>query len=257
MFRVFARIFFQTLGYEFKKLNSIDRIKGIRFSKQSSRGITSHYNAMVENLIHKSGQNFCCIIIGAHNGESSDLYSLLSNKNIKVILIEPNPTIFKELKENYSNNKKAVLLNIAITNSKSELDFYIVNKDAYEPNKKIAFDTISSLDKTHLLKHLKNLNPINESIETINTIKIQGDTLENVMSNENIYQPTVLQVDTEGFDAEIIKQLDILGVKPEILYFEYCHLNDSDLCYCLDWLKSNNYCFVYDSLNILAQQKKE
>lgn len=52
--------------------------------------------------------------------------------------------------------------------------------------------------------------------------------LMSLLKSEGITRLDLLQIDTEGFDAEIIKMIDFSVIRPQIIKYEHVGLSDAD-----------------------------
>jgi FkbM family methyltransferase len=159
----------------------------------------------MESLIHKLPQKNIFIQIGTNDGNDMfRKYVQVFNPN-KVILVEPNIDLINKIKENYSFYKgELVILNCAI-NTKNE-DVVLYRSELHG----------------HQSAHF-SLVPMNDWGNSINElIKIHSKsiTFDYLCSIYNIKHIDLLQIDTEGFDAEIINSIDFESVPIDLLRFE-------------------------------------
>jgi len=165
---------------------------------------------------------FSFIQVGANDGISfDDLYDFVTKRKSFGVVIEPVKSYFEELKNNYVNFPNVVPVNMAVFHQKDVLDIYKIN-----PEKSSIYPDwvkgIASFDKGH---H-KKLN-INE--EDIIIEKVKADHLMSIIGsnfNGDYYNVDLFQVDTEGFDYEVIKMIDFNKLHPKIIKFESVNLND-------------------------------
>ena len=66
-------------------------------------------------------------------------------------------------------------------------------------------------------------------------------TIEDLLIKHNFKSIDLLQIDTEGFDFEIIKTINFSVLKPTMISFENMHLSKSDIIKCEKLLKTNGY----------------
>ena len=62
-----------------------------------------------------------------------------------------------------------------------------------------------------------------------------------ITTNIDVTQLDYFQVDTEGFDYEVIKMIDFNVVKPRIIKYESVNLNKDDQKNIMIFLKENGY----------------
>lgn len=161
--------------------------------------------------------NFSLVIIGAHNGGKlkEKVGECLVDGN--VLLVEPVPWLFEELKNNYKGMDRVLFLNAAVSTSDSE------SCPFYAPQKVIRNlcdwgDEIGSLNKTHSEVHLGD--EIKNNIQEINVKTLCFDSLLNMFNATSIKK---LQLDAEGLDAKILMLFPFERIRPEEIVFEYKH----------------------------------
>lgn len=181
------------------------------------------------------------IQVGANDGVSFDfLFDFLNTRDSEGVVIEPIKEYFLELKKNYSQNNNIVKINKAIHNSEKKISIYKI-----DPNAVYKYPDwvrgIASLDQSH---H-KKLNI--ESKDIINEI-VEADSFMNVM-NQNLknFDLDYLQIDTEGFDYEILKMINFSIIKPKLIKFESVNLSISDKQSANLLLVCNGY-YLFDEL---------
>ncbi|MFV8373858.1 FkbM family methyltransferase [Flavobacterium sp. LB1P71] len=167
-------------------------------------------------------KSFNFIQVGANDGISFDfLFDFVIQRDSSGIVIEPVKEYFDELKLNYKDFPKIIKINKAVHPCNKEV---AINKIA--PN---AIDKypdwvkgIASLDSEH---HKKTGIDSNDIIKE----RVKADTLMNIIkTNFKNIQLDYFQVDTEGFDYEVIKMIDFSVVMPYIIKYESVNLNNED-----------------------------
>jgi len=161
----------------------------------------------------------CILQIGSHIGNTPNdpIYNLV-NENTKLILVEPVPYLFNELKKNYKskNIKDITFINKAVSDSIKEIDLYIPSLKNNFNNFPYYASQLSSVNKDHIERHLKNL--ITEKI------KVKTTTINNIIETYNIKNIDLLHTDTEGHDYNILMSYDFI-IKPKYIMFEYKHID--------------------------------
>jgi len=135
-------------------------------------------------LIKNLPENSIFYDIGANIG----FYSLLVDDIIvqkEIHAFEPVPSIFKHLKDNFSNTQKIFLNQIALFNKEGEIDFY----DGLELHSGASTVDISGINPAIVSKFKK--------------IKIKATTLDRYCFSHSL--PTFLKIDVEGAEGEVIE----------------------------------------------------
>ena len=191
--------------------------------------------------------NFYFVQIGSNDGITGDnLYNLVTKFGWRGVLVEPVPYIFKKLKENYKGNKGLIFENVAIAQKNGYKNFYRVKKNN-NPANPIWYDHISSFEKEVVLKH-KSRIPSFEKYFTRE--KIKTITLKRLLSRNKVKKIDLLNIDTEGYDFQIIKRIDFEKIKPKMVLYEHIHLSEKDKKACAKLLKKNGYKIIVNKFDL-------
>jgi FkbM family methyltransferase len=195
--------------------------------------IYSTENILKNNF--KINSDFSFVQIGANDGISFDfLYSFVILRNSSGIVVEPVKEYFDELCENYKNNINIVKVNKAIHPTKKEMIIYKILPTAQSRYPEWV-KGIASFDSTHHLKLKINSNDIVEE-------KVISDNLHNIISdNLKIFELDYFQIDTEGFDFEILKMIDFNILKTKMIKFESVNLLKGDAELAFRYLEEKGY----------------
>ena len=110
---------------------------------------------------------------------------------------------------------------------------------------------IGSLDPDH---HLRSGIPGDTIIEE--TVKA-GRLMDLLRDDYNETAVDLLQVDVEGYDHEIIRQVDFNKLQPLIIRFEYANLSEEDTVTVIRLLKQNGYYCFYEDTDVVAVKKRQ
>lgn len=159
--------------------------------------------------------------VGAHVGPSNEdaLFNInLENKTL--ILIEPVPYLFTQLKDNYSkkaSTNNVIFKNIAVSNTDSILQLYIPSPLNNWSNYPSWASQLASVNEEHIKKHLPYL--------LVDRINVQCYRLNTLIKDMNISSIEHLLVDTEGHDYDILMDLNLSILKPRNITFENKHMD--------------------------------
>ena len=181
--------------------------------------------------------------IGAHDGLSYDpIHEYVRQFHWKGLLVEPQPAIFKQLTENYAAEKQLLFENSAIAQQDGTIDLHCFENAGAE-------DPASMLTSTR--KHYLSLNGDGHR-GALKTITVPALTLESLLTKHQIERVNLLQIDTEGFDFEIIKMIDFKRIKPEIIHYENNFLNRRQKSECSRILSGQNYSLLNLGIDTIA-----
>ena len=170
------------------------------------------------NLYNKN--DYHILKIGAFKGNvPNDTVYHNINSNTKVIFVEPVPTFYFELKENYNNkfnNNQFIYLNEAISDKNEKLQIYYPSKTNNFNQLPWWIEQIASSSIKHCEDHGYNLD--------YDIININAITVKQIIELYNIQMLFCFIIDTEGSDFKILINIDFLTFKPIYILFENMHL---------------------------------
>jgi len=218
--------------------------------KKTERNLVKFYFSHVAFFV----QEPMFVIIGAHDG-LNDPYSniLLNNRCCKGLLIEPVPYNYNQLKANFSDSKRFILEQVAIDSTPGEATFYSVDPitNTIFPSRISFLEKIGSLNRKHIVKFVNGeLEPY--IVET----KVKVCTLSCILKKNRIRDIHFLQIDTEGYDFEVLKTLDFANYSPVMIIIEHVHLSNTHKTEMVNLLKKYNYSIQYHGINLLALNKE-
>jgi FkbM family methyltransferase len=222
--RKFINKFLASRGYEFNKI-----------------GRTIYF---LDRLAKKQGE-ISFIQVGANDGISFDnIYPFFKSRKCKGLLIEPLPYFFDRLKFNYADSPNIIPLNIALHPTAEKFDIYSVNpKELHKYPHWVS--GIASFNKEHLIK-----NSVQESDLVIEAVTCKP--LSTLIEEYELLKLDYLQIDTEGFDDEIIKMINFNQVKPKLIKFESVHLSSEKKLSTVNLLKSQGYKIIDERRDMVA-----
>jgi FkbM family methyltransferase len=137
------------------------------------------------------------------------------------LLVEPSPKIFKQLQNNRPNN-----INI--------------NKCLVSNN--YNSDTIEGSFDNGPMSSVNNIR----KLENVELIKVQCDTLENILNQSNIKKIDLMILDTEGYELQVLEGLNLNKNRPTYLLIE---IYTSEKEKIFNYLDSFNYTFLENITN--------
>lgn len=174
--------------------------------------------------------------IGANDGVQFDsLYFTATAGGWGGVVVEPLKDLFDRLAANYQDYPSVKPVNVALHPTKDKENIYRVGR-GYLSNYPAWAAGIASMDKFHLVRH-------NIKEEHINCETVRCKSFMSLLNDYNCLDADVLQIDTEGFDAEIIRMIDFSKFRPMMIKFEWMNLSVGDQYAVKKILQNEGYTF--------------
>jgi FkbM family methyltransferase len=184
---------------------------------------------------------FNFVQVGANDGVLYDpIRDCIRELQLEGVLVEPVPQYFRALTENYAGQPGLRFENAAIDRTDGSRAMYCIKDGAPLPDRVrglASFDRAHLTGKVHLDDH-PDLSPYVEEI------RVQTVSFPTLLGRHNLDRIGLLLIDTEGFDAEILRMALDSGVLPELIQYEYRHLSLADRAACKQRLRDLGYGFV-------------
>ena len=205
-----------------------------------------------------AGGDFTFVQIGAHEGDAGDpLAACIRACGLRGVLVEPQPGPFARLCENYADQPRLSFERAAIASADGTAPFYRVDPSFWARHglPEGIDSQISSLSREQIHFHVALFGgkalAARES-EYLIVEEIPAITLPALLAKHGLARPNLLQIDTEGFDFEVIKMID-WGNPPDLIHYETVHLSVPDRRASWDLLRAHGYrLFSTNSYNTLA-----
>lgn len=173
--------------------------------------------------------------VGANDGVTNDLCSDLIRGSEKWtgLLIEPVPYLFEKLQANYPA-ERFLFENIAIGCKPGSAPLFYLGPDAREAHELPDWvEGLGSFNRDHLDRHLARADGALDPF--IRERLVPVDTLARVVTKHGLTHITLLQIDTEGHDYDVLKSLNAV-IAPALICIEHEHLSMADKEQMLDGL---------------------
>jgi FkbM family methyltransferase len=158
--------------------------------------------------------NFFFVQIGANDGVFADpIRPFVTRNQVAGLVVEPLQDMFTQLVANYRSYPKVTPVKAAIHATLKSVEMYRV-----DPAKAAHLGDwaqgIGSVRKDH---HVNAGVPAEAMLtETVSCV-----TLEELLQQHAVDAVDLLQIDTEGYDSEILRMIDFGRRKPAIIRFEH------------------------------------
>ncbi len=198
---------------------------------------------------------FGLVVLGAHIGiHIKDEISKI--KDSSILLVEPVPHNISAINENLKEFKNIHLEPVAVASVRDTKDFFFVKATSINKLKKHWASGIGSFNKNHLLNHRTKRFLIEE--DDIDKIPIKTVKFEDLIEKYSITEIDKILIDIEGYEYEILRDMDLKKVRINSILFEYKHFDGyqktgEKLEEILKKFEENNYkTSKVDEENILA-----
>ena len=167
-------------------------------------------------------KKFGLVVIGAHFGVwLKDIINEYKEHNI--LLVEPVPYNYNQLKENFKDLNNIQICTNAIFSENRLSKFYYVKENSISKLGKHWASGIGSFNKNHILEHKTKRFKIEK--EDIEEIEIEFITFDNLVENYLIESIDKLQIDVEGAEYEILNSINYKKININSLQFESKHFD--------------------------------
>lgn len=195
--------------------------------------------------------DFFFIQIGANDGISSDpIRRFVTRNHVAGLVVEPLKDIFEKLVHNYRDFPRVRPVNVALHQSAKSMQIHRVDPVIGAHLGEWAQGIGSFKASHHFLSETPEQVMMSETVPCI--------TLSELMEQQNVAGLDLLQIDTEGYDREILKMIDFTRHKPAIIRFEHGLPNGimtlADFKECAALLMDHGYYLVTESYDAVAYQ---
>ncbi len=215
--------------------------------------------AKIEEL-SRCKKPFYFLQIGGNDGFINDpIFKCVKRYSLKGIIVEPQKEVYEtRLRKTYRNEKKVILENLAIADKNGYKRLYKIgisnsrwatglasfNKETleYQIRRNYVFDCAKK----------EGIEPPANIEDCITHEQVECITIKDLLQKQNFKTIDLLQIDTEGYDFEIIKTVDFVNLKPRLIIFENEHLSKEDLEDCEKLLIGNGYKLKHQGRDSIA-----
>lgn len=175
-------------------------------------------------LVQKSPLQF--VQIGAFDGVSNDFLAPFVRRGLlRGLMVEPEPAAFAKLQANCGDRPGVRLVPLAVAKTNGSVKMYRVKREFWHLHE--AAPQLTSLDPGNIRKWLAGRTPNPD--EVMESFEVRAVTFEQLLAEHGMTALDVLQIDTEGYDAEIIRMIPFDRLRPTIINFEILNLSKPDI----------------------------
>jgi FkbM family methyltransferase len=162
--------------------------------------------------------------IGSNDGVHGDpLHRAVVEHHWRGVLVEPVPDLFERLVANYQGTSGVVFDNIAVNRCDGPMSLWTLEGRPGDPE---WIDQLATFDHEILLRHCAEVPHLDSRIRHI---RVDGLTLPSLIDKHGLEAVDLLHVDAEGFDLEVLSQVDVTARwAPRVVIFEKKHMDAAD-----------------------------
>ena len=226
-------------------------------SSATHHGLT--FSEGVKGFLRAHGQ-LSFLQIGGYDGVSFDpLREHILKGDLTGVIVEPVPMHFEKLQALYAGSDRIKVENCAVDATEGERTMWFFSREAIAKGTiGQVFGGITSFLLPNLLEKGGTLGGLyseeNRAIlnSLVESISVPCHTYDTIIARNGLQRIDLLQIDTEGYDYELLKVFDFQRHRPAIVHYECQHLNPQDKAAAEDLLRSHGYVLSSNGYDTLA-----
>lgn len=198
--------------------------------------------------------NATFVQIGSNDGVQLDpLREQILSRNWSGIMVEPVPYVFARLKHNYGGLQRVQLVNAAVSDHDGVQPFWYL-PESDDPNLWEWYHALGSFREDIIRKHVNLIPDIDARIRCTD---VRSLTFDSLCAEAGLSDIDLIQIDTEGYDWEIIKHIDFDRYHPLLVMFEHLHLSADEKAECYRYLRHSGYDVYVDGMDALCLRNQD
>lgn len=195
-----------------------------------------HIHALLKERARRGDDTFI-LQIGAMDGKTADpVHEALMRNDWPALLVEPVATHFARLRETYRDRKMVRLAPLAVAGHSGEVPLHRVRPEAiaeglvpgWGHGASSLYPDRNALGWDHVRPHVFTEN-------------VPCRTLPDLLLEYDVARIDVLQIDAEGHDFQILRQLDFTRHRPAVINLEIVNLPEDEQESCKALLSAHGY----------------
>ncbi len=193
-----------------------------RPARDDSRAVQQLLRRAIE-----SKERFSILQVGAFDGVSNDpLHQLIRDyPHVRAVLLEPQPGPYASLETLWRDCDRVTTLRSAIADTCGERPMYVI-ADNYKSRHPFA-DQVASFCRSHVELNCSRYmwRPPQDCIAAVSVPTVNFRTLSETYGPFNL-----VSIDVEGYDGDVLHQMDLDRTRPDIILYEHrCLTRDMKL----------------------------
>ena len=195
---------------------------------------------------YTQGQKFCFLQVGANDGKSFDfIFDFAIKRQLSGVLIEPITEYYEELCANYHLQQDVLKINKAVHKTAQRIHLFKIDPDHREGYPDWV-KGIASFNREHLTKFdfIREGHILKESV--------RAAPLMEIVKKSKIKHFDYFQVDTEGYDYEVLNMFDFSVYRPSLIKAEFINLEATQKIETKRLLIKNGYYVFFEGIDIVG-----
>jgi FkbM family methyltransferase len=193
--------------------------------------------------------DFFFVQIGANDGVFGDpIRDFVTRTGVAGLAVEPLQDFFRQLVANYRGFPRVKPVNVALHASARSMQLHRVDASRGERLPGWTQGIASFKESHHAINRVPDDVMVTETVACV--------TLTELLEQHQVRAVDLLQIDTEGYDSEIIKMIDFARCRPAIIRFEH-GMPDNTMSLqqfqaCAELLMSHGYYIITEPYDAIA-----
>jgi FkbM family methyltransferase len=195
--------------------------------------------------------------IGSNDGDHHDhLAEYIRSSAWRGVMVEPVPYVFESLTARYGHVEGVTLENAAIGATDGRLPFYHLRQATPEEQARLPYwyHGTGSFSREQVLSHKKHIPDVEERIVESH---VSALTFESLVRKHALEDLDLLLTDTEGYDWEILRTIDLQRYRPRLAIYEHFHLSRDDRAACRAHFESAGYSVIEEGFDTFCMRTDE
>lgn len=179
----------------------------------------------IEAAVHRFGAAYpdaTFVQVGANDGDARDpIRTQIERRHWRGIMVEPVPYVFARLEKRYGNHPRVQLEMAAIAEQPGFLPFYHLREADEGEEVWSWYHALGSFKRDVVLSH-KTLIPDIE--DRLTEIEVPCVNFNSLCERRGLERLDLLQMDTEGYDYQVLRSVDLDVWRPRLIVYEHHHL---------------------------------
>lgn len=197
------------------------------------------FHLAVRYLMALKGEDIGFVQVGANDGRFGDpLRDYILEHPWHGILVEPQPDVFARLRANYAAlADRLVFENCAIASDSSSVTVFRATPESVEDPEYAS--TVASMKPNVTARQL------GVGVQQLEPLNVPCMSLDALAAKHRLVGFDLLQIDTEGYDLQVLRTLDLMQIQPAIIQFEHGHFSPRDIDAAVQHLDNYGYMTYY------------